>query len=163
VALPYTQVIHGDSQLLMVGNQIDVLTLGLFFDHNLCCTYPNGSYEPILNIYFLKKIPMAYETLQSNEFWPLKSFFEDLKIPWDSNSQSGSPLGSVGADSLRFFPTLEKVNVTHRLHSQLSPFHALCLDHEPKVRVVTCSLWKMIFYLGARGYFDHVFTHLDDI
>jgi hypothetical protein len=51
-----THIIHGDSQFLMVGNQIDTLTRGLYFGHNLCCKYSNGSCEFILNIYILKKI-----------------------------------------------------------------------------------------------------------
>ncbi len=40
-----------DSRLLVVGSQIVNLTLGLSFDHNLCCRCPNGSCEAILNIY----------------------------------------------------------------------------------------------------------------
>jgi hypothetical protein len=39
-----------DSRLLVVGSQIASLTPGLSFDHNLCCTCPNGSYEAILDI-----------------------------------------------------------------------------------------------------------------
>jgi hypothetical protein len=41
---------QGDSQLLMVGSQIDKLTTNLSFGHNLCFKYPNGSCEPILDI-----------------------------------------------------------------------------------------------------------------
>jgi hypothetical protein len=44
-------VIQGDSQLLMVENQIDTLTPNLSFGHNLCFKYSNGSNEPILDIY----------------------------------------------------------------------------------------------------------------
>jgi hypothetical protein len=32
----YMHIIQGDSRLLMVRNQIDTLTLDLFFGHNLC-------------------------------------------------------------------------------------------------------------------------------
>jgi hypothetical protein len=35
----------------MVGSQIVSLTPGLSFCHNLCCRCPNGSCEPIFNIY----------------------------------------------------------------------------------------------------------------
>ncbi len=45
------QVNQGDSQILVVGSQIGNLTLDLSFGHNLCFKYPNGSCEPILNIY----------------------------------------------------------------------------------------------------------------
>jgi hypothetical protein len=50
----YKYVIQGDLQLLVVGSQIDTLTLNLSFGHNLCYKYLNGSYEPILNIYILR-------------------------------------------------------------------------------------------------------------
>jgi len=40
-----------DSRLFMVENQTVSLTLDLSFCHNLCCRCPNGSCEPILNIY----------------------------------------------------------------------------------------------------------------
>jgi len=40
-----------DSWLFMVGSQIGSLTFDLFFCHNLCWRCPNGSCEPILDIY----------------------------------------------------------------------------------------------------------------
>ncbi len=42
-----------DSWLLMVGSQIASLTIDLSFCHNLCCRCPNGSCEPIFDIYVL--------------------------------------------------------------------------------------------------------------
>jgi hypothetical protein len=38
----WTQIICGDSWLLVVGSQIDYLTPGPSFGHNLCLKYPNG-------------------------------------------------------------------------------------------------------------------------
>jgi hypothetical protein len=46
-----TQGNQGDSFLLMVEKQIANLTPNPSFGHNLCFRYPNGSCEPILNIY----------------------------------------------------------------------------------------------------------------
>ncbi len=46
-----TQGNRGDSRLLMVANRIANLTLGPSFGHNLCFRCPNGSCEPISNIY----------------------------------------------------------------------------------------------------------------
>ncbi len=43
-----------NSRLLMIGNQIANLTLDPSFGHNLCLKCPNGSCEPILNIYIPK-------------------------------------------------------------------------------------------------------------
>ncbi len=58
-----------DSQLLMVGSQTTNLIHGLSFGHNLCFRCPNGSCEPILDIYasisfqFCKKPfkPMSFD------------------------------------------------------------------------------------------------------
>jgi hypothetical protein len=50
----YKHVIQGDSQLLMVGSQINILIPSPFFGHNLHCKYLNGSCEPLLDIYVLK-------------------------------------------------------------------------------------------------------------
>ncbi len=47
----WTQVNRVDSSLLMFGSQIDNLTTGLSFGHNLCFRCPNGWCEPILDIY----------------------------------------------------------------------------------------------------------------
>ncbi len=47
----YTHRVRLDSRLLVVESQIANLTLGLSFDHNLCCRCPNGSCEGILDIY----------------------------------------------------------------------------------------------------------------
>jgi len=47
----YTQGNQVNSKLLVVGNQIANLIPGLSFGHNLCLRCPNGSCEPILNIY----------------------------------------------------------------------------------------------------------------
>ncbi len=47
----YKQGNRGDSQLLVVGNQIANLTPGLFLGHNLCLKCPNRSCEPNLDIY----------------------------------------------------------------------------------------------------------------
>jgi len=42
-----------NSRLLMVGSQIVSLTPNLSFCNNLCYKCPNGSYEPIFDIYTL--------------------------------------------------------------------------------------------------------------
>jgi hypothetical protein len=49
----FTQGNQIGSRLPVVGSQIVSLTLGLSFGHNLCCKCPNGSCEPILEIYTL--------------------------------------------------------------------------------------------------------------
>jgi len=46
-----TQGIRVDSRLLVVESQTVILIPDLYFGHNLCFKYPNGSCEPILDIY----------------------------------------------------------------------------------------------------------------
>jgi hypothetical protein len=47
---PYTHVIQGNTKLLVVKNQIVILTIGPSFGHNLCCKYSNRLCGPILDI-----------------------------------------------------------------------------------------------------------------
>jgi hypothetical protein len=54
----------------MVESQIDNLTHDLFLSHNSCFKYPNGSFEPILDIYISRIFQWYKELFQSNEFWP---------------------------------------------------------------------------------------------
>ncbi len=71
----YTYVIKGNSQFLMVGSQIHILTFIPFFNHNFCCKYSNGSWKFILDIFVLNHFqwykevfnPMSFET--SNHFF----------------------------------------------------------------------------------------------
>jgi hypothetical protein len=49
----YTQGNRVDSQLSVVGSQTASLIPGLSFGHNLCFRCPNGSCEPISDIYTL--------------------------------------------------------------------------------------------------------------
>jgi hypothetical protein len=56
----------GDFWLLVIGGQITNLTLNPSFSHNLCLKCPNGSYEPILNIY----VPRNFQLYKKN-FNPL--------------------------------------------------------------------------------------------
>jgi hypothetical protein len=81
-----------DSWLLVVESQMGNLTPDPSFGHNLCFKKPNGSWEPILDIY----VPRAFQ-------WYKKSFNPMGFDPWncslniqDSNSQSGSSFRNVG-------------------------------------------------------------------
>jgi hypothetical protein len=79
---------------------------------------------------------MVQRIFQFNEFWPLKLLSENLKVHWDSNSQSGAHLeecGLIPSHSLAFlrvwmwFP-----GCTFDLHLS-NPY----LGHEHKVKVAT--------------------------
>jgi hypothetical protein len=77
--VPFTQRIWGDSRLLMVGSQTTNLTPGLFFGHNLCFKSPNGSREPILDIYVLKAFQRYKELLNLMGFDPWNYFLKIQK------------------------------------------------------------------------------------
>ncbi len=85
----FTQVNQGDSQHLVVGNQIDILIPDPFLGHNLCFKYSNGSCELILNIYV------------SRAFQWYKEFFNPMNFdPWDCSlkiwDSIGTPTPKVG-------------------------------------------------------------------
>jgi hypothetical protein len=76
----YTQGNRSDSRLLIVESQIANLIPDLSFDHNLCFKCPNGSCEPILDIYVLKTFQWYKELLNPMSFDPCN---HPLKV-WES-------------------------------------------------------------------------------
>jgi hypothetical protein len=123
----FTQRNLVDSRLSMVDSQIVSLTLDFSFGHNLCCRCPNGSYEPILDIYvsisfqWYKKIhkEKGFDTCNHS----LK-FRESTRTPTPNN---GSSFGSVSDHS----HTLPHSWASFLACALASP----CLGREPKVRV----------------------------
>ncbi len=104
----YTQVNQGDSWLLVVENQIGKLTPILYFSHNLCFQYPNGSCEPILDIY----VPMSFD--------PWNYLLKIRESIGTTTPKLGAHLGMWG--SFLHSPTfLGAWNVTPGLHSWPSP------------------------------------------
>jgi hypothetical protein len=76
----WTQGNHVDSWLLVAGSQIVNLTFDLSFGHNLCFRCPNGSCEPILNIYVSIAFQWCKKILNTMGFDPYNC---SLKI-WES-------------------------------------------------------------------------------
>ncbi len=74
----YTQIIRGDSRLLMVGNQTANLTPDISFGHNLCFKFPNESCEPILDIYVPRSFQWYKELFNPMGFGP---FQESIRSP----------------------------------------------------------------------------------
>jgi hypothetical protein len=149
------QVNHGDSWFSMVMSQIDSLTLDPSFGHNLCFLCPNGLCKPILDIFVLKVFQLYNELSNPTNFKPLKSPSKNLRIHWNSNSQSGSPLGSVWVHSSHS-PTLLGVwNVT-RASLLACTFASCCLRHEPKARVVT--LYAQLITIQISSFYHHTLT-----
>jgi hypothetical protein len=137
----WMQINWGDSWLLVVGSQIDNLTFGLSFGHNLCFKYPNGSWEPILDIYVSRAFQWYKELFNPMNFnpcnWP-------LKIQMDSHSQSGSSLGSVGVHSFTFSCTLKIMKCDSWASFLACAFASLCFGREPKAKVTTLLHWIQV-------------------
>ncbi len=86
-----------------------------------------------------KRFSMKQKTFQFNGFWPLKLFFEDSKVHRDSNSQSGSSLGSVEVHSLTFSHTLGSMKCDSWASFLAHTFASPCLGREPKTTAVTLT------------------------
>jgi hypothetical protein len=95
-----------NSRFLVGGSRIVSLTPDLSFDHNLCFKCPNGSCEPILNIYIPRAFHWHKKLYEPMGFDPWNRALKIWESIWDSNSHNGSSLGSV------------KVHSSHSLHSR---------------------------------------------
>ncbi len=84
----YTQGNWDDSRLLMVESQIDNS-----FDHNLCFKCPNGSCEPILNIYVLRDFHWYKEVHNPMGFDPCDHFLKIWKFDETPTPKVGAHLG----------------------------------------------------------------------
>jgi hypothetical protein len=141
---------QGDSRLLMVGGQIGNLTPDPSFDHNLCFNFPNGSCEPILNIY----IPRAFQWYK-NFFNPMT--FDPCNCPLKSWESQWTLTHKVGALTWEcegsFLPTL----LHSREHEMWLPssllaftFVSPCLSRKPKARVAThyFTTWHKVLVIN---------------
>jgi hypothetical protein len=83
---------------------------------------------------------MTWGTPQSNGFWPLKSLSKNW-VHWNSNSQSGSSLGSMRVRSL----TLSYIPGSMRCDSRASflarTLASPCLGREPKAKFTTTRMF----------------------
>jgi hypothetical protein len=98
--ITWTQINQGDFWLLMVESQIENLTPGLSFGHNLCFKYPNGSCDSILNIYVLRAFQWYKELFNPISFDPYNFSLKNWK-------SIGIPIPKVGAHLgvWRFIPS----------------------------------------------------------
>jgi hypothetical protein len=127
----------------MVGSQIANLTPNLSFGHNLCVKCPNGSCEPMLNIYVRRNFQSYKELFNPMGFGP---FNHSLKI-WKSIK---SPIPKVGThlgvrDSFPHILAHSKSMKCDSCPSHLVyTFASPCFSREPKVKVVTLVVMKQL-------------------
>jgi hypothetical protein len=145
-----TQGNWGDSRILVVGSQISNLTLGLSFDHNLCFKCPNGSCEPILDIYVPRAFQWCKELCNLMGFDP---YNHSLKI-WKSIE---IPTPKVGAHMgmWKFIPShsptfLRAWDVTIMLPFCPSPLQTLALVTSPRLGLQHALWLNLTQYLNNK-------------
>jgi hypothetical protein len=121
----------------VVGRQIAILIPGLFFCHNLCCRCPNGSCEPIFDIYTLIAFQWYKEIFNVRSFDPWNHALKIWEPFRDYNSQHGRSLGSVRVHSLTLFALPKACEMTPGSPSWPTTLQPFCLGREPKARVAT--------------------------
>jgi hypothetical protein len=101
---------------------------------------PNGSCEPILNIYVPRVFQWCKELLNPVSFDPCNRPFKIWESTETSSPKMGVALGVWGFIPSHF-PTLPRpCGVTLGLPLGLQPCKPLCLSHKPKTRVTTLTL-----------------------
>jgi len=119
----------------MVGSQIVNLTLNLSFDYNLCVKCPNGSCEPILDIYASRAFQCYKELLNPMGFDPCN---HSLKI-WESTEtptpKVGAHLGVWGFILSHYLAFLGAWNMTPGLPFWPAPSQSFTLVMNPKLRL----------------------------
>jgi hypothetical protein len=131
----FTQGNWGDSWLLMVKSQIANLTPDPSFGHNLCLKCPNGSWEPILDIFVSRSFQWYKDLVNPLRFDPCNRF---LKI-WESirtpTPKVETPLGVWGFIPSHFPTLLGACSVTPGLRSWPATLQALALIASPRIRL----------------------------
>ncbi len=120
-------------QLLVVESQTTNLTLDLFFGHNLCFICPNGSCEPILNIYISITFQWYKELFNKMGFDPCICPLKIRESIGTPTPKMGVHLGMWGFIPSHSFAFPKAWNVTPRLPSWLATLQALALVASPRL------------------------------
>jgi len=128
----YTQGNWVDSRLLMIGSQTTNLTPDFSFGHNLCIRCPNGSCEPILDIYVSIIFQWYKEILNPLVLTPVIVLWKFGSPPRLQIPKMEAPLGVWG-----FIPSHTFTLGLPLLACNLTSH---CLGHKPKVRVATIGM-----------------------
>jgi len=133
----------GDSWLLVVESQIVNLILDFSFCHNLCFKYPNGSCEPILDMYVPRDFQWYKELLNPMGFVPCNYSLRIWEFTWTPTPKVRAHLGMWGFIPSHSLALLGTWNVTFGLHIWPAPSQALALVVSLRLR-----LWQhMLFTL----------------
>jgi hypothetical protein len=134
-----TQGNRGDSWLLVVGSQTANLIPDLFFSYNLCVKCPNGSCEPILDIYAPRAFQWYKEFFNSIGFDPYNCSLKIWKSTGTPTPKVGVHLGVWGFIPSHSLALPRAWNVTPGLPSWPTPSQALALVVNPRL-----GLWQFV-------------------
>jgi len=125
----------GDFRLLMVRSQIVNLIFGPFFGHNLCLKCPNGSCDPILNMYVLTNFQWYKKLFNPMGFDPYNYSLKIQESKGTPTPKVGTPLGVWGFIPSHF-PTFPITwDLTPEFHSWPAPLQDLVLVVSPRLRL----------------------------
>ncbi len=139
-----SQVNHVDSRLFMIGSQTGSLTPDPSFGHNLCFKCPNEQCEHILDIYVFKELFNDIKNVIRNwvltpeiALWsfgnPQGLHFPEWELPWECEGL----VPHTPSYSFTFSYSPRSMWCDSWASSWFTPLRPLCLDNEPKARVVT--------------------------
>jgi hypothetical protein len=120
--------IEANSWLLMVGNQIVNSIPGLSFGHNLCFNCPNGSCNPILDIYVPRTFRRYKKLFNPMSFDPYNHSLNIQESIWTPTPKVRAHLGVWG-----FIP--ESMRCDSRASFLACTLASPCFGHGPKARV----------------------------
>jgi hypothetical protein len=123
----------------VVGSQIANLTFDLSFGFNLCFRCPNGSCEPILDIYVLRNFQWYKELFNPMGFDPCNCSLKIRESIETPTPKVGVHLGVWRFDSHTFpyFQPPGNMKYDSRASFLTHTFASPCLGYEPKAKGAT--------------------------
>ncbi len=140
----------------MVGSQIVNLTLGPFFGHNLCFKCPNGSCEPILDIYVSITFQW-YKIFNPLGFDPCNRSLKIRESTGTSTPNVGVPLGVWGSIPSHSLALPGACGLTPKLPSWPATLQALALVASPRLRLRHWDCYGAYLFIA---YIDHTYDPL---
>jgi hypothetical protein len=132
----------GDSWLLMVENQIANLTLDHSFGPNLHFRCPNGSCEPILDIFIPKSFQWYKELFNALSFDPYDRLLKIQESTGTPTPKVETPFGSVRVHPLTLSYTPKSMRCDSQASLLACNLASPYLGRKPKARVTT--MWRII-------------------
>jgi len=131
------------SWFLVVRSQIDNFIFNHSFDHNLCFKYPNGSYEPILDIHIPRDFQWYNKLFDPMGFDPCNHVMKIWETIGISTPNMRAHLGVWGFIPSHFPTLLGTWSVTPKFHFWLAPSQALALIVNPRLGLWQYHSWTM--------------------